>query len=114
LLGWLPGEQRLLHLAGADHAEVATSHHVDVVAVYRAVAIPAPSLPDLSGAVVVVHSARAGARLAELAGERSTTAIAAISDAAAAACGAGWAVVASADQPNDGALLALAARLCQE
>ena len=56
----------------------------------------------------------AGQRLAELVGEdkRGTIRIAAISDAAAAAAGGGWAAREAADTPDDGALLALAARLC--
>jgi uroporphyrinogen-III synthase len=114
LLAALQDQPRLLHLAGADHAKAAASHRVHVVPIYCAVPIPAPPLPDLAGAVVAVHSARAGARLAELARDRSKTVIAAISATAAAACGTGWAALEAADHPNDGALLALAARLCQE
>jgi uroporphyrinogen-III synthase len=38
----------------------------------------------------------------------------AISDAAAEAAGRGWEAVEVADQPNDEALLALAARLCNK
>ena len=44
--------------------------------------------------------------------ERGAISIAAISAAAAVAAGEGWAAVAIADKPTDEALLALAARLC--
>lgn len=114
LLAAIPGHQRLLHLAGADHVAVASPHQVDVIAVYRAVAIDDPRLPDLAGSVAAVHSARAGARLAALVDDRSRTTIAAISAAAAAACGSGWGRIDVAEHPHDTALLALAARLCQD
>ena len=113
LLRTLPGRQHLLHLAGEDHWTVETAHHVEHQPVYRAAMIDDPRLPDLSDLVVAVHSPRAGARLGQLAGDRSATVIAAISDAAAAACGPGWQMVEHAKRPDDMALLALAARLCQ-
>lgn len=113
LLDALPGEQRLLHLAGADHHRAGGRHWVDTKIVYRSVAIEGPDIP--AGVMVaLVHSPRAGARLAELVRDRAAVAIAAISAAAAAACGGGWADLAVADQPSDAALLALAARLCQD
>ena len=77
--------------------------------VYRAVPIEA-ELPD-SG-VALIHSLRAGRRLAELAINRGNIAIASISAAAAEAVGDGWLKVEAAQQPNDNALLALAERLC--
>ena len=109
----LPGRQNLLHLAGEHHGGDHRHHHVETLTVYRAGVIADPGLPDLAGMVVAVHSPRGGARLAELVPDRSATAIAAISEAAAMACGPGWEAVESADRPSDSALLALAARLCQ-
>src|SRR6185295_1051929 len=83
------------------------------IPVYRSRAIdPAPGLERASGAVVLVHSPRAGQRLAELVEDRGATAIAAISDTAAAAAGGGWGGIHVAPEPSDDALLALAARLC--
>lgn len=103
---------RLLHLCGADFRAIPGT---TAIPVYRSVAIdPPPALANLEGAVVAVHSPRAGARLAELVGERRSIALAAISGAAAEAAGIGWAEVAVADMPRDDALLALAQRLCQE
>lgn len=107
----LPAGQRLLHLAGRDHRKVAAAMTVPV---YEARPIAcADDLAGLEGGVVAVHSPAAGRRLAELVNQRLGTAIAAISPAAAAACGGGWETVAAADRPSDAALLALAARLCE-
>ena len=85
----------------------------ETVAVYASRPIDPPPAIDAAGAVVVVHSPRAGKRLAELVGNRASTAIAAISERAAAACGAGWGHVEIASLPREPALLALAAKLCQ-
>lgn len=112
LLATLPPELRLLHLAGEDHKET-TDPRIDRRIVYRAAPIPDPGLPPLGGLVVAVHSPRAGARLAELAADRSATKVAAISEAAANACGIGWEQVEAAAEPSDNSLLALAALLCQ-
>lgn len=108
----VPTELRLLHLAGRDHRSVEGAAAIHV---YESAAIdPPPSLAALESGVAMVHSPRAGARLAELVDERSDISIAAISAAAAAACGTGWREVAAIDAPGDGALLALAAALCQK
>ena len=107
----LPEGRRLLHLTGRDHVGAGAA---ETIAVYEARPIEDPDeVRDLSGCVVAVHSPRAGQRLAELIGDRANIAIAAISHSAAEACGTGWAQVESALQPNDDALLALAARLCE-
>lgn len=113
LLAALPVTQRLLHLAGDEHRPATTRHTAETVVVYRSVALAAPGFPD-GKLVALVHSPRAGQRFAELASDRANIAIAAISAAAAAAAGADWSKIVIADQPSDGALLALAARLCQE
>jgi len=72
---------RILHLSGSDHRSVPTSATVTVVPVYEARQL-APSAP-LAADVALVHSPRAGARLAELFVDRATTQIVAISAAAA-------------------------------
>lgn len=77
-------------------------------------ALPAAAEAAMAaGAVVLVHSPRAGALLAGLARDRGRVSIAAISAAAAEAAGAGWRRVAVAAAPRDEALLELAATLCQ-
>lgn len=115
LLASLPTGLKLLHLCGEDHYEGANQRRsIDRCVVYRAIALPAPELPALGRAVVAVHSARAGARLAALCSRPDDVRVAAISEPAALACGPGWRAVAVAESPSDRALLALAARLCQE
>ena len=113
LLAQIPGSAKLLHLAGEDRREVESTHSIDRVTVYRSAMIDEPDLPPLDGLVAAVHSPRAGARLSELASNRALTAIAAISSAAAEACGRGWERVEVAAQPDDMSLLAVAAMLCQ-
>lgn len=113
LVEQLPPALRLLHLAGEDHRPDGDAR-IERRIVYRSTAIADPGLPPLDGLVVAVHSPRAGGRLAELASARGNTEIVAISDAAAAACGDGWADVAIAEEPTDKSLLALAARLCHK
>lgn len=113
LLGSLDPELRLLHLCGEDRTDTGgAAQEITQVPVYRArqVANADPSPPR--GAVALVHSPRAGRRLAELVRDQTTIAIAAISRAAADAAGTGWASVEVAERPTDEALLALAASLC--
>lgn len=107
----LPAGRTLLHLAGRDHFETGAAA---TIVVYEARAIGRPQgIDGLAGSVAAVHSPRTGSRLAELVEGRSAIAIAAISPAAAAACGGGWQRVHAAAMPNEAALLALAARLCE-
>ena len=107
----VPPALRLLHLAGREHRPVEGAAAIHV---YESRAIdPPPSLAALEGGVAIVHSPRAGVRLAELVAARGDISIAAISDTAAAACGTGWREVAAIAALGDGALLALAAALCQ-
>ena len=113
LLAKLPSSQRLLQLAGEDHRDV-NDARIDRRIVYRAGTVAEPQLPPLNELVIAVHSPRAGARLDELAGERVSASIVAISEAAAAACGEGWEEVSVSTEPNDNSLLALAARLCHK
>lgn len=107
----LPKGQRLLHLAGRERMPMGAAPSITV---YEARPVDRPAgLDQLADCVVAVHSPRAGRRLAELVTVRSRTLIAAISPAAADACGAGWKRVHAAAQPTDAGLLALAARLCE-
>ena len=116
LLAGMPPELRLLHLCGEDRrVPTSPAQEIVTVPVYRAVPLPA-SPAGFHGAVLAVHSPRAGQRLEEItpAAVRPTIRVAAISAAAAAAVGEGWESVESAPMPNDPALLALAARLCDK
>ena len=107
----LPEGDKLIHLAGRAHAETGA----DVtIAVYEARPIDRPAgITALGGCVAAVHSPAAGRRFGELAPDRSTIIIAAISLGAAEACSSGWQKVEAASEPSDDALLALAARLCE-
>ena len=111
LLRAIDPAQRLLWLAGADR-KAPQRDGLQMVVVYRSVPLET-RLPSLDNTVVAVHSPRAADRLAELASERGACRIAAISADAAVAAGTGWERVEVASKPTDGALLALAARLCQ-
>ncbi|MGN6591020.1 MAG: uroporphyrinogen-III synthase [Sphingomicrobium sp.] len=111
LLGSIEGDLKLLHLCGDERREPNEPRQpITSVAVYRAAALPAPKLPDEG--LALIHSPRAGRRLAELVEDRTQMSLAAISGAAAQAAGDRWKSISVADQPSDDALLALAARLC--
>ena len=115
LLGSIEPDLKLLHICGADRREpTEAKQSITAITVYRATPIEAPDLRAAMESVALIHSPRAGRRFAELVSERETIAIAAISEAAAHAVGAGWRSVESAEQPTDEALLALAARLCDK
>jgi len=87
------GVRRALHLAGRERSIEAGGIVAEVITVYASEPIAADAV-QLAGAVVLVQSARAGARLAELvdaaAIDRSGIALAAISRRAADAAGIGW------------------------
>jgi uroporphyrinogen-III synthase len=107
------GFVRLLHLAGRERSP--TGDGVDAITVYASDAVPLS--PEVARAfentLVLLHSARAAARLAELVeaagADRSRIGIVAISRAVGDAAGAGWAAVSIAPEPTDTALVALAA-----
>ncbi len=102
---------RYLHLCGRAHNPLPGTR---AVVVYEAVAIdPPPSFDDLGTAVIAVHSARAGERLATSITDRARFDLVAISPGAATAAGEGWRTVRAVASPDDTALLALAAGLCQ-
>ena len=113
LLASIEPHLRLLHLCGEDRRPpVDARQRITPIPVYRAKAVERPDLSAARGAVALIHSPRASRRFAQLVPARGSTAIAAISPAAAEAVGPGWSAVESASEPKDEALLALAARLC--
>lgn len=119
LLARLAPGLRLFHPCGRDRQKQPSAQNLTSVAVYASEAVPLPAgFEAIAGGLVAVHSPRAGARLAELADEarldRKSVRIAAISEAAASATGAGWGVVMSSPVPTDAGLLELAARLCEK
>ena len=113
LLRSLEPELRLLHLCGADRKDVpGAKQAITPVVVYRSKPIHGVDLSPATGGVALVHSPRAAQRLRQLASERASITVAAISEAAADAAGSGWRAVAVAERPTDDALLALAQQLC--
>ncbi|MBB5699898.1 uroporphyrinogen-III synthase [Sphingomonas yantingensis] len=98
-----------LHLTGREHRDLGAGC---AIAVYASEAIEGVDAAPLVGATALVHSARAGERLAQIvdvAGlDRAGIAIAAISPAALAAAGEGWAAAVLAPVPRDDPLIAAA------
>lgn len=115
LLDSIDPKLKLLHLCGNDRREATNPHQaITAIVVYRSTPVDSPDLSAATDSVALVHSPRAGQRFAELVRDPGSTVVAAISAAAAAAVGEGWAAVETASAPNDDALLALAARLCNK
>ena len=115
MLNRLPAGLRLLHLTGEERIlPDAPRQEITSVAVYRMTPLPLPDASLLEGAVALIHSPAAGRRFAEISLRRERVRVAAISPAAAAACGSGWESCEASSEPSDGALLSLAAKLCEE
>lgn len=112
------GVRRAFHPCGRDCAGLGeTKVEILHMPVYTADAVeqlPGHARAALEeGALLLIHSPRAGALLARLVRDKAGVAVAAISAAAAEAAGSGWRSVAVAEAPRDEALLELAAKLCQ-
>ncbi len=113
---------RLLRLAGEDHVTLEPPPGITLTEriVYTSEALPMPAeLAEILGnpAVVMLHSAAAAHHFAAECGRlgiaRGRLTLAAIGPRVAVAAGPGWSHIATATQPNDHALLALAGHLCQ-
>ncbi|WP_395612448.1 uroporphyrinogen-III synthase [Allosphingosinicella sp.] len=104
----------VFHPCGQDHLALALPDveitRVPVYAAEAAERLPVPA----EDSVALLHSPRAAALFAGIAGDKSRITIAAISPRTARAAGEGWREVAIAPRPRDAALLELAARLCQK
>ena len=107
------GYTRLLHLAGRDRVE--TGAMTRIVYAADAVAVAPDAIAALAGQIVLLHSARAAARLAELVDQaglpRAAISLVAISARTAAAAGPGWQAVVIATAPRDDAMVAAARAL---
>ena len=113
LLDAIDAGLRLLHLTAEDRIRANARQKITEITVYRSRELPNPGeIPR--ECVALIHSPRAGRRLAELVEKRRRIAIAAISAQAAEAVGRGWLSVDAAATPSDEALLALAERLCNK
>ncbi|WP_176596880.1 uroporphyrinogen-III synthase [Sphingobium sp. 15-1] len=112
------GHGHVLHLAGRTVAPIdAGALRIERIAVYAMLRTGESGLAErlAAGSVLLVHSPRAGDVLAQLVGreQRQSLHLIAISPAALAACGAGWASAQAPDRPDDERMLALAVRLCE-
>lgn len=110
------GRLRALHLAGRDtRALPPSAMQIERIAVYDSVEQDA-DLAGLvqDGAIIFVHSPRAGRSLARRIhpDQRRQLHIIAISENARTACGTGWQSSAAAAEPDDSAMLALAQEIC--
>ncbi|MDQ4420418.1 uroporphyrinogen-III synthase [Sphingobium sp. DEHP117] len=114
------GVRRALHLCGADVVAAAVEGvSIRRIPVYHArEAGDADSLAAQLRAddICLVHSPRAGARLAALVPpeQRANVSLIAISGSALTAAGTGWADALAAPAPTDPAMLALAQELCHK
>lgn len=115
LLDQISDDLRLLHPSGEERTIPDRPRQaITSLTVYRMAERPLPGFELLEGTVVLVHSPAAGRRLQLVRADRSRVRVAAISPAAAGACGSGWACCEAASEPSDAALLSLAAKLCEE
>lgn len=107
------GVRNALHLAGRERTIAPGGIVAQIVTVYAsdAVAVSPEQVARLNGSVVLIQSARAGARLAELIADRASIAIAAISPAAAQAAGRGWERVVTSDSIDSESLIDAAVAL---
>lgn len=119
----LDNRRRVLRLAGAEHVALAPPASTEIVTAVVYEALPLPMSADCGallaqGAVALLHSAAAARHFADecdrLRIARGAVALACLGPRiAAAACGESWVAVASAQRPDDSALLALAREMCQ-
>lgn len=117
------GVKSALHLAGEDYRDVGhDAISIDRRVVYRSAAIDRFGEKALTalregGGVVLLHSGRAAENFGKLCGiakiPRGRIRIAALAPAVLDAAGPGWRESTAAAKPDDAALLAAAARLCQ-
>jgi uroporphyrinogen-III synthase len=118
----IAGPARLLRLAGREHIALAPPAGVELVKriVYASEPLPmTEELADLlhTSATVLLHSAAAATHFAaecdRLGLRRGKIALVSIGPRVTAACGTGWAEVATAASPDDASLLAQARHMCQ-
>lgn len=112
------GHRRVLHLGGRTVAPLEAGplslHHVAVYEMVGGAEVNLSSVLE-PGAILLIHSPRAGERIAaRIPPERRPLFhLVAISRNALDACGQGWASGEAPDRPDDESMLALAARLCE-
>lgn len=114
------GHHTVLHLRGEDARPFDPGDlAITAIATYRAAACGDESgmaAALLPGSVALVHSPRAGARLARLTSpsQRQDIALVTISPAALESCGDGWKLKYAATAPEDAAMLAMTLQICDK
>ena len=110
------GLRRLLWLAGEARTPITVPSGVsiDTRTVYHAAPLPVDPVHLRGPAIMLLHSQRAARRLAALIDARADIGLIAISAKVAAAAGTGWDTVHVAARPDDGEMVAMAAKLCHE
>lgn len=99
--------RRALHLAGRQRTIAAGGIVAEVLTVYASEPLPI-ALEDaarLGGSVALVQSARAARRLGEIADDRGTIALVAVSEAVAEAAGSGWERIVVTHEPSTEAMI---------
>ena len=118
----MDSRKHVLRLAGAEHVmlDAPPGTAISTIVVYQAEALPlnlACAALLAKGAVAMLHSAAAARHFAAECERqtvvRGSVALACLGPRIVTAAGDGWASIASAERPDDAALLALAARMCQ-
>ncbi|WP_176592492.1 uroporphyrinogen-III synthase [Sphingobium sp. EM0848] len=112
------GHRHVLHLGGQTVASIDPGPlMIERIAVYEMVRAADTGLAERlePGSVLLIHSPRAGQLLKQIVSRdrRGALHLIAISPAALAASGTGWASAQSPDKPDDERMLALAVRLCE-
>lgn len=122
VLAGIAGRPRLLRLAGREHVALTVPPGIRLTERVVYASQPRPVPPALAAllaapSVVLLHSAIAAAHFSAECGrlgiDRARASLATIGPRVTAACGPGWAEVATAAAPDDAALLARAVHLCQ-
>lgn len=110
------GHRHILHLCGRDVAGVPDPRITRIPVYVSAPTAADPAALIAPGTIILVHSPRAGERLAALVPEhaRFQAHVIAISPAALACAGTRWASAQAAPTPDDAAMLALARQLCHD
>jgi uroporphyrinogen-III synthase len=124
LLDDLSGDElRLLRIAGRERVPLAPSAGIEIetAVAYESVPLPLPAEEAETlrqGALVLLHSAASARHFADecerLAVHRAAISLAAFAPRIARAAGEGWAVMRTAAEPNESALLALTREMCHE
>jgi len=111
----IPHDLKLIHLVGEDRLEYRLVwQKVEPITIYSSEQVEKIDAGQLDGSVAMIHSPRAGAVLAEVAKDKGSISIVAISKQAANACGEGWKDIVHVEEPSDAQMVALAAKLCDK